>query len=108
VKVRITLEKYTHVWPNVPQPPKNTIGLLDFALEGGDSTREIARRIGLSSNTLNVARHRGRLSPTAAGALATYLGKDPVLWTAMAAIEAEPPSPLRDQLMARLMTKLNS
>lgn len=104
--MRLRVNKYTKWWPSPPEEPSNTIELLDFALAGGDSARELARKLDLGDNTLNVARHRGRLSPTAAGTLASHVGKDPVLWTAVAAMEAEPPSPQRDSLIEKITKTL--
>lgn len=66
-----------------------TLDLLDKALTGGDSERELSRMLKLGSSTLGVARHRGRLSPKAAGALAGHIGLDPIPWIALAALEAE-------------------
>lgn len=81
---------------------RTSIELLDKALEGGDTQRELSRKLGMTSSTLSVARHRKRLSPTAAGALAAYIGADVPLWTALAALEAEPPSQQRDSLFKKL------
>ena len=89
-------------------PRSSTMDLLRFALDGGDSTREISRKLGLSSNALNVARSRGRLSPTAAGMLAAHLGRDPLLWMAIAAAEAEPAPPQKEFLLERIANALNS
>lgn len=66
-----------------------TLDLLDKALKGGDSERELSRLLKLGSSTLGVARHRGRLSPKAAGTLAGHIGLDPIPWIALAALEAE-------------------
>jgi len=79
-----------------------SLDLLDRATQTGDSEREISRLIGLKSSTLGVARHRGHLSPVAAGALAAHLGLDPALWTAIAAFETAPQTSKTRSLLARL------
>lgn len=85
-----------------------SIDLLDKALEGGDTQRELSRKLGMTSSTLSVARHRKRLSPTAAGTLARWVGLDPTPWMALAAVEAEPKSRLRDALLDTLQKQLKS
>lgn len=84
----------------------SSIELIDKALEGGDTQRELSRKLGMASSTLSVARTRKRLSPTAAGTLAAHIGADAVLWTAIAALEAEPKSRQRDELLKRLLDRL--
>lgn len=87
---------------------QSSIDLLDKAMEGGDSQRELSRKLGMSSSTLSVARHRKHLSPTQAGTLAAWIGADVTLWTALAALEAEPKSRQRDSLMETLMKRLQN
>lgn len=61
-----------------------------------------ASELELSSGTLTNARQRGRLSPTLAGNLAMKLGENPVQWIAVAAMEAEPESSYKKQLLSRI------
>ena len=96
----------TKQWDPAPEKPTSTIGLLHFALAGGDSARELSRRLEMNANGLNVAQHRQRLSPTAAGKLAKYVGLAPELWIALAALEAEPISNSRDSLMADIKRRI--
>lgn len=105
MNIRVVVSPNLKVWPKPPAQPEKSIDLLQTALEGGDTTRELSRKLGMNSNALNVARHRGRLSPTAAGALATYIGHDTALWTAIAALEAEPPSEQQRSLLTKLLAK---
>jgi transposase-like protein len=100
--MRLRVDRNLKVWPKPPGAPETSLDLLRFALEGGDSSRELSRRLGLNPNALNLARHRGRLSPTAAGALAAHVGLDPTYWTAIAAMEAEPDSAQKTSLLQRL------
>ncbi len=85
---------------------QSTLALLDKALEGGDSERELSRMLRLGSSTLGVARHRGRLSPQAAGTLAAHIGLDPTPWIALAALEAEKASPRLEILRKRIVANL--
>ncbi len=48
---------------------------------------------------------RGRLSPVLAGNIAMDLGEDASKWMAVAALEAERESPLRDRLRERLLLR---
>lgn len=91
-----------------PRVPEKSIDLVMSALEGGDTGREIARKIGFQPNLLHVSRTRGRLSPTAAGTLAAHIGLDPVLWTALAALEAEPATVQRDTLISEIKRRLKT
>ncbi len=61
-----------------------------------------ARELNLTDSALTQAKKRGRLSPTLAGTLAEQLHEDALKWTAVAAIEAEPATPLRDTLLRTL------
>lgn len=84
-----------------------TLELLDTALRGGDSERELSRMLKLGSSTLGVARHRGRLSPKAAGTLAAHIGLDPTPWMALAALEAEKPDGQLQILRARIAAQID-
>ena len=78
-----------------------TLALLEKAL----STKRAsiwARELNLDRSAIAQAKKRGRLSPTMAGALAVHMAEDPIKWTAIAAVEAEPESPLRAQLVKAL------
>lgn len=55
------------------------MGLLNPALET-DTLKGWAHRLGLSAEALRTSRHRGRLSPAIAGALAEALPQDPLAW----------------------------
>lgn len=88
--------------------PRTTLDLLNSALTSGSSARGLAKELGLSNNALNAAKHRGYLSPTEAGTLAAAKGEDPILWTAIAALETAPATPQRDKLMSRLLKGLKS
>lgn len=57
-----------------------------------------ASELELSSGTLTNARKRGRLSPTLAGNFAMKLGENPEHWITIAALEAEPDTPLLQTL----------
>lgn len=72
---------------------QTTLDLLDRALRTVDSERELARSLKLSSTAINMAKRRGRLSPTIAGQIAARLGEPVLEWVAIAAIEAEPTAP---------------
>lgn len=61
-----------------------------------------AKELNLTDSALTQAKKRGRLSPTLAGTLAEQLHEDAVKWTAVAAIEAEPDTPLRERLLKNL------
>jgi hypothetical protein len=61
-----------------------------------------ARDLNLTEAAFTQAKKRGRLSPTMAGTLAEQLHEDAVKWTAVAAIEAEPDTPLRATLLKSL------
>lgn len=75
-----------------------TLELLDQILQTANAS-QAARHLDIHPSTLAYARKRGRLSPTLAGAFAQQLGKDVGLWVALAALEAEPPGPVRDGLL---------
>ena len=80
---------------------KSTIELLDRALRTHKAS-DWARRYNITQATFNNARKRGFLSSTLAGNLAIDLGEDAQQWMAIAAIESERESPLRERLIASL------
>lgn len=82
-----------------------TMQLLDRALSVKTQARW-ADSLELSDAALSQAKKRGRLSPTVAGSIAAELGDNPEHWIAIAALEAEPPSPARTTLMRKLGTVL--
>lgn len=53
-----------------------------------------ARELNVTETAISLAKKRGRLSPTMAGYFAIRLGEDPIKWAGVAALEAEPDSPL--------------
>ena len=77
-----------------------SIELLDKALETA-SAAEWQRRLGLSDATLYVARSRGSLSPSVAGALAEELGEDVDRWIVIAALEGERNSNCKERMLNR-------
>lgn len=80
----------------------STTDLLKMALEKKTAS-EWARLYNLTPGTFTNAKTRGRLSPVLAGNIAIDLGENPDHWMAVAAIEAERESPLRDRLRASLL-----
>jgi hypothetical protein len=78
-----------------------TIALLEKALNVKRAAAW-ARELNLTESAFTQAKKRGRLSPTMAGALADELHEDAAKWTAVAAIEAEPDTPLRAKLLKTL------
>ena len=58
-----------------------------------------ARVLNISEAAMSLARKRGRLSPTLAGHLAVALHENPQQWIAIAAMEAEPDSALKNSLL---------
>lgn len=59
-------------------------------------------QLGVSRNTLAVAKIRGRLSPTVAGNLARLLGEPVKDWVAVAALEGEPDSYAKNKILEAL------
>jgi len=86
---------------NGKEDMNKTTELLKKALEIKKAA-EWCRQMNISEAALSLARKRGRLSPTLAGQFALALGEDPIRWTAIAAIEAEPESPLLDAIRSRV------
>lgn len=74
-----------------------TLELLAKALEK-KTISDWARSFNVSPSAITNARARGRLSPVFAGNLAIELGESPEHWMAIAAMEAEPESPLLQRL----------
>lgn len=79
----------------------SSIELLGKALEKKTAS-QWARDLNITPSAITNARARGRLSPTLAGNLAIVLGEDPAHWSLVAALEAEPESPLLQGLKERL------
>lgn len=79
---------------------QTTMQLLTKALTVKRATRW-CEDLNLNMSTISTARKRGRLSPTLAGNLAIELGESPEHWIAVAALEAEPESPLLQTLKTR-------
>ncbi|MDM0027778.1 hypothetical protein [Variovorax saccharolyticus] len=69
---------------------------------------EWARRLNVTEAAFSQAKKRGRLSPTLAGELAANIGEDPRDWITIAALEAEPDSPLKDDLIKRIARRVRS
>jgi hypothetical protein len=84
-----------------------TMQLLDRALKVQPAARW-ADELDLSDSTLTQAKKRGRLSPILAGELAAKLGEDPREWITIAALEAEPDTALKSDLMKRLAARVKS
>lgn len=78
----------------------HTMDLLDRALTLA-STSEWQRRLGLSEQALYVAKNRGHLSPSIAGAIAELLGDDVDRWMIVAALESERDSACKDRMLQR-------
>lgn len=60
-----------------------------------------ANELNLTRATFSMAKKKSRLSPVLAGNLAIKLGENPEHWMAIAAMEAEPDSPLLTNLKDR-------
>lgn len=75
----------------------STMQLLERALTVKKASHW-ANDLNLSNATFTMASKRGRLSPTLAGNIAIQLGEDHEHWMAVAALEAEPESPLKAML----------
>lgn len=69
-----------------------TMQLYHHAMTVKPSAAFWCEQLGVSRNTLAVAKIRGRLSPTVAGNLARLLGEPVQEWVAIAALEGEPES----------------
>ena len=75
----------------------STIQLLEKALQSKRAA-DWCRDLNISTAAFAQAKKRGRLSPLLAGNIAIDLGENPDHWMAVAAMEAERESPLRDRL----------
>jgi len=82
---------------------KTTLDLLARAVEGQTNTA-LAIELNVYSSAFSKARERGRLSPILPGLVA----EDVTYWTALAALEAHPPSAARDQLRRAIRRARNS
>lgn len=80
----------------------STLELLEKALKKKRAAAW-ARELGISSAAITQAKKRGNLSPVIAGSLAINLGENAQHWIAIAAIEAERASPLKDQMLQALL-----
>ena len=85
---------------------QTTMNLLDKALSV-QRAAAWARDLNITEGAISVARKRGRLSPTLAGTLAEKLHEDAIRWTALAAVEAEPESPLKNKLIKQFQDMNN-
>ena len=81
-----------------PELMRTTLDLLARALEGQSNT-SLAAQLNLPVNVFSKAREREHLSPIQAAGIAELVGEDVKHWTAIAALEAERPSPVRDALL---------
>ncbi len=80
---------------------QTTMQLLTKALqpEHGMSATKWCQKLGVNRTALAVAKARERLSPTMAGKIAISLGEDAIKWIAIAALEAEPESTGKRELV---------
>lgn len=81
---------------------QTTMELLQKALAVQPSAKAWCDELGMTRNTLAVAKIRGRLSPIIAGGIAMKIGENPIQWMALAALEAEPESGTKKKLLRRL------
>lgn len=79
---------------------QTTMNLYYKAMAKEPSAKFWCEQLGVSRNTLAVAKIRGRLSPTVAGNLARLLGEDEKTWIAVSAIEGEPNSYGKNKLLS--------
>ena len=86
---------------------QTSLDLLDRALKRAASQAALCRELKVSGATLTMARTRGRLSPTLAGALAERMGEPVDGWIALAALEAEPKSRITDHLRRAITASRN-
>ena len=78
-----------------------TLDLLDRAEARAKSVRALSRELGLPSNALGNARHKGHLSPAVAATLAQHIGETPTQaarWCLLAVAENEKSLKLRPKL----------
>ncbi|MDR3562019.1 MAG: hypothetical protein P4N59_11375 [Negativicutes bacterium] len=81
---------------------QTTMDLFSKAIAFNPSAKAWCDELGLSRNVLATAKLRGRLSPGIAGAIAMKLGENPKDWIAIAALEAEPESRFKQELLNRV------
>ena len=79
---------------------KTTMELLDRALEIKRAATW-ANELNVTRASFSMAKTKKRLSPVLAGSLAIKLGENPEHWIAIAALEAEPETPLLKVLKSR-------
>lgn len=86
---------------------EQSITLLHRALEH-QQQKELARRLGVATSTLSKAKERGSLSPSLAGAIAIELEEPAEHWIAVAGLEQERASGIREKVIRHLarITKL--
>ena len=61
------------------------------------------RELAIEKSTFSQAKKKGRLSPALAGCLASKLGENRDHWIAVAAIETEPESAMKEIMMKALL-----
>lgn len=81
---------------------QTTMELFSKALQYQPSAEAWCKELQLGKSTLAVAKHRGRLAPGVAGAIAMKLGENAPKWIAIAAMEAEPESKTKKALMKQI------
>lgn len=86
---------------------EQSITLLHRALEGKQQ-KDLAKRLGVATSTLSKAKERGSLSPSLAGAIAIELHEPAEHWIAVAGLEQERASSVREKVIRHLtrLTKL--
>ena len=80
---------------------RTTLDLLARALEDQTNT-SLSFKLNVRVNVFSKVRERGRLPPVLAARIAELLDEDVKHWIAIAALEAERPSPVRDGLLRRV------
>lgn len=80
---------------------KTSLELLRRALEI-KTVSDWARTLDTVPSTITNAKRVKRLSPTLAGKFAINLGEDATKWVAIAAMEAEPESSYKKELIRRI------
>lgn len=85
----------------------HSLTLLQRALEQS-SQQDLARKLGVHKSTLSKAKERGSLSPSLAGAIAIELHEPAEHWIAVAGLEQERASSVREKVIKHLtrLTKL--
>lgn len=80
---------------------KTSLELLNRALEIRTAS-DWARTLDTVPSTITNAKRAKRLSPTLAGKFAIKLGENATQWVAIAALEAEPESSYKTELLRRI------